>query len=424
MKIENLRTENTDNRVRVAATVIWEDCDRPVQELYFETQEEFANSLSCNPHAFLVACIMPAMYFGEERVSIDAEICPELRDGLITAMGWLHHWFYKPEHKLFRIEAGRKHKVSPLTEPPRAGIFFSGGIDALGTLRANHLNYPSDHPGYIKDGILVCGLEVRDADKFEHVFSSVSALAQDAGINLIPVYTNIRNLGPDDDEDFWRDFWVNEFMGPCFAAIAHAFSKRFSVVSINSSYDIPNQIPHGLHPMIDPNCSSSDLRIRHEGITLSRFDKTKLIAGWDVALKYLRVCNRSELYESNVMNCGSCEKCVRTRLALLASGAPEKIPAFPDQHITADLINKAVTLAPNTFVLYEELLAPLAEIGRYDLVHAIKLQLARYHKSQKKQVWRKSLIDPVLKFDEKHFKGNLRKVKRFIYPSKGIWTNP
>ncbi len=55
MRIENLRFEKQDNNLKAVATVIWEDCQRAAQELYFETEEKFVDSLSCDPHAFLVA---------------------------------------------------------------------------------------------------------------------------------------------------------------------------------------------------------------------------------------------------------------------------------------------------------------------------------------------------------------------------------
>ncbi len=81
-------------------------------------------------------------------------------------------------------------------------FFFSGGIRFLATVLTNRANYPIEHPGSIKDGLLVCGLEVADPAAFHHVVSSVSLLARDADITLIPVYTNMRFLGPEDDLDF------------------------------------------------------------------------------------------------------------------------------------------------------------------------------------------------------------------------------
>ena len=142
MRIENLRSEKKGNRVRVAATVIWEDCDRPTQEVYFETDEVFADGLSCNPHAFLVGCIIPAMHYGEKRVIMDAEICPELRTGLITAMNWIRHWYYGPERNLVQIETKTRSNLLTPRTTERAGFFFSGGVDAFATLRANRLTFP------------------------------------------------------------------------------------------------------------------------------------------------------------------------------------------------------------------------------------------------------------------------------------------
>ncbi len=416
MKIENLRSEQRNNRVRVAATVIWEDCDRPDQELYFETDEEFAQELSCNPHAFLVACLMPAMRHGEERVFIDAEICPELRDGLNTTMCWMRHWYdrYGPGYKPPRIEASTQHQVGSLTKPPRAGFLFSGGIDSLATLRANRLNFPLEHPGSIKDGLLVYGLEVHEPKKFEHVVNSVSVLAEDAGVTIIPAYTNIRSLGPDDNRDFWLYFWLNEFMGAAFSAIAHAFSKRLSVVSINSCHDIPNLMPYGSHPLINPNYSSSDFRIRHEGIVLSRLAKTKLVSGWDVALQHLRVCNKIEHYQPGMLNCGKCEKCVRTMLALLASGVLEKATAFPNREVTEELVNSAVRLSPSTYAMYEELLVPLKEKGRHDLARAIERKMAMCNEPEWKKEWRKRVVRPISEFDRLYLNGSIRRILKLV----------
>ena len=419
MKIENLRSEKNDSRSRVVATVTWENCDRPSQEIFFETIEEFAEDLSCNPHAFLVACTIPAMRFGEKRVFIDAEICPELHDGLITSMSLFRHWFdwYKPETNLVQIESRQQNHTSPVTRIPRAAFLFSGGIDSLATLRANHLHYTMDHPLFIKDGVLIYGLEVREPENFEHVLKSMSILAQDAGVTLIPVYTNIMDLGPEDINIFWKDFWVNEFMGATFAAVAHTLSKRFGVLYINSTHDISYLIPYGSHPLIDPKFSSSDLRIRHEGIHLTRLAKARLISDWDLALQHLRVCNESEFYRSDTLNCGKCEKCVRTMLALEALGVMQKATAFSFNDMTEELIDSSVQLEANIVPLYSQLLDPLAEAGRHDLVRAVERKIAGFYHDQKKEKWKKS-FDPLVEFDKQYLKGNLKKLKNLAFDKK------
>jgi hypothetical protein len=417
MKIENLRSENKNSRARVVATITWEDCDRPAKEFYFETEEEFSDGLSCNPHAFLIPCALAAMHDGEERVFIDAEICPELRDGLMTAMSWIRHWYAQSEseRKLVQIEGKTQQHVLYPNKPPRAGLFLSGGIDSLATLRANRLNYPLEHPGSIKDGLLIYGLEVFEPEPFKHVVNLLSEIAQNAGIKLIPVSTNIRCLGPDDDRDFWHDFWFQKFMGAALSAVAHAFSKRLTVVSINSCQDIPNIIPYSSHPLLNPKYSSSDLRILHEGITLSRFEKTKLIAEWDIAVQRIRVCNKIEHYKPGMLNCGKCEKCLRTMLTLMALGVLEQAHTFPNTDITKELVQKAVQLTPANFPSYPDLIAPLVNAGFSDLAQIIERKIIRYHEPKWKRRMRSLMIKPLANFDKRYLKGNLRKCKRLIY---------
>ena len=288
MRVENLRSEKTEKRARIAATVTWENCDRPTHDVYFETDEAFAAGLTCNPNAFLVGCAIPAMHYGEERVSIDAEICPELRDGLTTAMSWLRHWYYDPDRALVRIEARTSSGFPTPRTPERAGFFFSGGIDSFATLRANRLGFPLEHPWSIRDGLIAYGLEMDKPEEFERAMDWLSGIPQETGITLIPVYTNLYlNYRPEDAEDHFR-FWTYEFQGAVLAAIAHTFARRLTVVSIAGTFDLSSLEPWGSHPLLDPNYSSSDLRVRHDGIALSRLEKTRLAAGWDVTLQHLK----------------------------------------------------------------------------------------------------------------------------------------
>jgi hypothetical protein len=247
-------------------------------------------------------------------------------------------------------------------------------------------------------------------------------LAEDAGLTLIPIHTNIRSLGPEDDREFWDEFWLKEFMGATFSAVAHAFAKRLTKVSINACHHIRDLVSYSSHPLIDMNYASRDLRIRYEGITMSRFEKTKLIAGWDLALQHLRVCNRTDLYQPGLLNCGKCEKCVRTMLALLALGVLEKTSVFPVREVNEELVMTAVQLTPDIFTLYGELMAPLEEKGRHDLVRAIKRKIAEYHQSERRKKQRMVFIEPILEYDRKHFGGSLRNLKRIVYPWGGIWN--
>jgi hypothetical protein len=381
MKIENLRTENYASRTRVVATVIWEDRDRPNQDLYFETTKEFAGDISCNPNAFLTACVLPAMRYGEKRIAIDAPICPELKDGITTAMRCLIQW-HGGKRQLIPIEAPLQSRVSSV--PTRAGCLFSGGIDSLAMVRNNRLNFPSEHPRSFKDGILVYGVLNKEDDdnkdpSFKYIIDAVSAIADDAKLNLIPIYTNAYAHIRDLDLDF--QFWKLEFHGSFLAAVAHTLTNRLTTVSIaSSSYTLASINPWGSHPLLDSCFSSTDLHIRHEDAALSRLAKTQLVAEWDAALKNLRVCNEKSSYLEGNYNCGKCEKCLRTMVAFMVLGVLEQIPTFKEKNVSKDLLLKAAYIGdPYEEACYRELIAPLEQIHRYDLVDAVKKIIKRYH---------------------------------------------
>ena len=203
-------------------------------------------------------------------------------------------------------------------------------------------------------------------------------------------------------------------MGAVFSAIAHAFGKQFTVVSIASSDSIPDLQRYGSHPLLDPNYSSSDLRIRHEGITLSRLDRTKLLADWDVAINNLRVCNKSEHYQIGMLNCGECEKCIRTKLALLVAGVLEKTLSFSKQEISVELLN-SMYIKEQNFGYYRELISPLAAKGYNDLACTIEGKIASFYEPQWKKKLKRRTVKPLVNFDREYLKGNLRKCKRLIY---------
>jgi hypothetical protein len=403
MRIDDFRWDERVDTVRASATVIWEDCDRGTQDVYFEMGRQFADSLSINPHAFLVASILPAMRHGERRVAIDAEICPELKLGLGTAMSLLQFW-YGDSLQPVTIEAKPAFGSLDRQKPGRAAFCFTGGVDSLATLRVNRLHFAEQHPGYFRDGLLIFGLEVDRLDSFQCVMDVLSVLAQDAAVTMIPMYTNVRDL----DEDW--SFWSDEFEAAVLASVAHALHRRLSSAAIGSSFDYPYLHPHGSHPLLDPNYSSSDVQIRHDGVALSRLAKTRLLADWDVALKSLRVCNRSEDYRPGIINCGRCEKCLRTLAALLIVGKLDKAEAFACREVTPELIAANVELSKTNYPFWAELVVPLEEKGRHDLARAVKNVVARYQRKG-------SLVRSIRRFDRLHLNGALHAIKQTLAPS-------
>lgn len=378
MKINNFRTYQEDHLTKVAATLVWEDRNRSSEEIYIATTTEYAHDLSCNPNTFLLACTMLAFHYGEKRIFIDAEdaeICPELRDGLITSMHWMKSW-YELDRDIVQIEAKASLKVANTNKPERSGMFFSGGIDTFATLRNNRLNFGSEHPGSIKDGFMVYGIANTNLEEFEKAFISLLPVAKDAGINLIPVYTNIyRHVKDLEDSNY--NFWKYYFGGAALSAIAHAFVNRINLVYVASTSEIKYIEAWGSHPLTDPNYSSYDLRVKYDSVHLSRLDKTKLVADWDVAFQNLRVCDELVLPDG-YLNCGVCYKCTITMAHLAALNVLDKTNVFPVKEMTRQRLIKLAH--PKTILekgKYKSLIPFFASIGRHDLVQAIHFILAR-----------------------------------------------
>ena len=322
MQIRALRKSSAGGRVRVSATMIWEDCDQPSQEVYFECPASFEDDIAPNPNAFLLAGIMPATDRGEHRVQVEGSVCPELRNGLLAA---------------FRVI--------------RDCFFFLGfnryDFDAYGPV-----------PERLQD--------------FERRLERMSELAREAQINLIPVHTNIRFFARDSNA------WNKRGMGAGLASIAHAFSPRIARVLIGSSGSIGIPLPWGTHPLLDPNFSSTNLEVRHDGLQLSRLQKTAIISDWPAAMRILQCCWQNEGIPTSI-NCGYCGKCLHTMIQLAALDKLDKTHTLPHVEITPQMVDNELLRDADDAASLQECIEHFSRKGRADLVEAIHKRIKRYH---------------------------------------------
>jgi hypothetical protein len=352
--------------------VEWEENDLPPKEVFFETISEFGDDLYLSPQSFLVSTFVPAMRLGEKRVRIDEEICPMLLEGIETVMGLLDFWYGEP-FKPLKIEA-KTGSTSPfLGRRRQAAQFLSGGIDSLASLRMNKLRYPEEHPASVKDCLVLHGFDIGGVQErgpkyhvYERALKALAPVAQDAKVTLIPVFTNVRHLC---DE---RDLWQNKYWASVLAGAAHAFAPRLNLLFSPSSYDIATQVPCASHPLIDHEYSSFNLRIRHRDTTLTRLEKVKIVSGWQPALENLRVCLANV---PDSLNCGKCEKCIRTKMELLSLGVLDKTQAFAEHDVDPELLSTVNIAIRHRPPFYEEMIQPLKDRGRSDLAQAIENQL-------------------------------------------------
>ena len=288
-----------------------------------------------------------------------------------------------------------------------------------------------DHPGSIKDGFFIQGFDFgayEDLDDnqahFEKVLELLSGFAHENGATCIPVQTNLRHL--DDDDDFFH----NDCFGAALASIPHLFTRRLAAARIPPSGAISTLYPQGSHPLLDMNYSSASLEIIHDGAHLTRQERVLMVAEWDSALRHLRSCYDAFRTE---INCGKCEKCLRTMTALLVAGklkdcltypvddlAPEHLEvldASPLGSIPADrkqllrLIYRRLT-AGNAY-FWRGMLESLQEIGRQDLANVIERKLKEFRIHQDR-LSAKGLPGVVKRFDWKCLNGSLASLCRRI----------
>jgi hypothetical protein len=97
-------------------------------------------------------------------------------------------------------------------------------------------------------------------------------------------------------------------------------------------------------------------------------------------------------------------------LEFLAAGALDRAVTFQERDVSPELVQSAVILHPIDLRFYQELLVPLSEQGRDDLVAAIKSKLSQYHRAEKMR----RLKEQVKQIDRKYFQGRLVGLKRSL----------
>ena len=371
MRIGPVRTHAEGGRSRAEADVVWEDSDRPALTLFFEVERRMPSPIDANP--FLAAATIPAFRHGERRIAVDGAICPRLRDGVEAAAGLLGDWSGR-RRPAPAIEPSRGFVAPRPPSPRRAGVFLSGGLDSTYAVWWNRRHLPPDHPRAFREALRVRDLMFptdSGAERRAHIErrsrSAVRAIAGAAGLEVVDVGTNATQL----ETDF--DAFVGWTHGSVLAACGLAAGGPLTDVSISASHDVRTGIlPWGSHPVLDPLFSTAGLSIHHDGIEASRLEKAAAIGGWKDGLAALYVCEGGP-FEGDAVNCGCCEKCLRTRVDLLLGAGIEEPPTFPPGRATAAAIGTIPRLAglrrPSYY--WSELAEAAGKRGRPDLAKAI-----------------------------------------------------
>jgi len=312
--------------------------------------------------ASVAAALLPAMSVGAT-VRVDEPVSPRLLGSLPMVQDIIRNWEQRypiyGRYQRVDVQGVRRDPASVYGSARGTAAFFSAGVDSFYTA-IRHLEE-------IDALILVQGFDFPwdTSELSDQLLSQVRAAAAALGKPLVEVRTDLRAFS--DPYAFWEHYHA-----AALASTAHLLAARFSKVYIPATQTYAHLSPIGSHPLLDPLWGSEDVELVHDGCESSRIEKVALLASQPAAQAHLRVClvNWDGSY-----NCGRCEKCLRTMVAMEALGVLDRFPTFPNQVELSQLRGVSLPL-PSLRYTWETSLAMLdARDGDRALRRALRAHL-------------------------------------------------
>ena len=357
MKLVNLSKSSQPKSItRVTGTVQYND--GTTEDYWFEIPAYYDPSSSGNPW---LAILLPiAAKLGEDLI-IPLAVDPALVRGAESALRLWAQW--QKDMQIISITTGPL-QVVPLQDHTSAS-FFSAGVDSTFTV----LRRPD-----VKNWVTVQGFDmpVYKTEEFAQHCTRLARMAKHYGATFIPVVTNIR-------ETRWKEaHWELVSHGPALAAVALMFENHFHEVLIPASYDFTCLDPWGSHPLLDPLFSTVRTQIVHEGTAYTRTEKIEYLCGDKKALSELHVCNSgADSKGQDHRNCGRCQKCYRTMIALELFGKLDDATLFSGSTFDVKQISKIYISHGLDEKFFINLHRMSVEHHRHDIAEQISIAMSR-----------------------------------------------
>lgn len=261
------------------------------------------------------------------------------------------------------------------------GVFFSAGVDSSYSMAVNR---------HLLDGlatVIGCDVDLADRERAAWLADTVRRVAVAYGLEPIVLETDL----PARMHPYLG--WI-EYHGSMLAGLRHLLADRFATMRVAASADAETMwdLPWGSHPGLDPQLGTAGAPILFDGV-VSRPEKVARVLKEPVLLEHLRVC-----YHGGP-NCGTCEKCVQTRICCDVLGGGRRLPSFPGEPPPFD---GRVLHVPDASVRNDRVVLRAAAVragGHERLVDAIDAAIAafdrrrptlaeRLHLKERLRVWR------------------------------------
>jgi len=271
-----------------------------------------------SPDPAVPAALLPAMRRGET-LRCGEGISARLRESTAQFQRVLTSWDRHLHGGATRfsavaVEAPERRPVERCEPGRGTACFFTAGADSL-------------HSAITNLGRLDALIHVRgfgtlpeDTPLGEMVQGRVREAARLLGLPLLEVVTDLKDFSDRCDVS-WE-----EYHGSALATIALLLAPHFSRVLIPATNSYADLVPLGSHPLLDPLWSTERVEIVHDGGDASRIEKLHTAAGHPAGRAHLQVCWE---HANQRYNCGICEKCIRTGVAVRLAGLDGAFPDLP-----------------------------------------------------------------------------------------------
>lgn len=339
------------------------------EPIWADVPERLAADVTNRLDAWLL-WLLPHAFETQQDLILEGAVDPELLRNAHELMEIWSRW--RPGRRPIRVRAEAADvQTAGKSSPERTGLFFTGGVDSFFTL-FHHDAEADHHPEWrqrpVDDCIYVWGFDIPLAHRAacEQKERTLGRIADDVGKDLITIVTNLRETGI-------RQPWGAVMHGPALGGVGLLLGNRWKTVLLSSWFCHEDSGPWGSTAITDPLLSSACTRTRPYGAGHDRLEKLAFLADFPLALETLHVCweERSE------GNCGRCEKCYRTLLALDVLGIRDRATSFPPGPLDLDRLAEVWKDQPLFVRMYAQLKAHAAAAGRADVVAAIDACLSR-----------------------------------------------
>lgn len=301
---------------------------------------------------FLAAAIVLAMQRGGSvSVSEELPVSERLITGLQTYQEIYSQWYRELRHTSVDAAARRE----PTAPTGAVATFFSGGVDGHYTLLQNRAQ--------VTHLILCLGLDIPPSEqgRWERTRDSVRRTASALGKRVCLVESNVKAALQSAQFDNHGAVLASTALGLSFDRLLIPASHDY--VSVHS--------PWGSHYSTDPTLSTGRTLVEYDGM-VSRPTKVRRLVEAGVDLNDLRVCNHFTDF-----NCGHCEKCLRTMVALeVMDTSVASLPRLADMSV----IGRVVIPDESYAKFWDENLQFAQEFGRQDICRGIEKALGRFRR--------------------------------------------